>query len=320
MGTGASAANRPTASRNQINAVADPLLNTPHPKIPRRRPSSQEKTGKRKEVRYKNHNNALFPVTTVAPQHNAVAAGANADGMPAGNKEISSSLSSISSNPSATSVTEELDNLKTELDQVLIGHYYAVTKPPSGVLRTGEIAVLERHNQLQPLPGDYQPLVGPGTGPTDGPGPSQWVRPEDLARQEKQLREKIRMEQEVQHQQQEKDGDERRKDKKGKSKKAKTSQRVIQDVEDEQDRGDFDVIKYKAVNVPKEEPSTGGLDIYSSATYKNYSSKVQAANNDKESKQTPESSAAAGRDTPGTSITYQISEEALLQSIEDEFV
>ena len=53
------------------------------------------------------------------------------------------------------------------------------------MLRTAEIASLERHNQLQPLPQDYKPVIRDTT--KDGHSDSDWVRPGDLVRQERDL-------------------------------------------------------------------------------------------------------------------------------------
>lgn len=109
------------------------------------------------------------------------------DGIPAKDRAgiDTSSSESTSSISSTKSVTEELDALQTELDQVLVGHYFANNKPAGGVLRTAEIASLERHNQLQPLPQDYKPVIRDTT--EDGHSDSDWVRPVDLVRQERDL-------------------------------------------------------------------------------------------------------------------------------------
>ncbi|XP_072175921.1 uncharacterized protein [Diadema setosum] len=251
---------------------------------------------------------AIFPTTSMFPPNvqsiTVQPATSEEDPMLTNRDAASPSLSSVSSQNSSKSVSDELDNLRTELDQVLIGHYYAMTKPASGVLRNAEIAVLERHNQLKPLPLDYQPPVG---NPDMIPGPSKWVRPEDLIRQEKELLQKMTKEHGVKTEAE--TGKRSQKTTHGKQGEDKTSSNpstmAVCDLEYDDDQS-----------------KTESLDIYKQATYKNYSSAVkeEEATKRKESENSillPGSS--EGRPSPKT-VTYDESEEALLNSIERELI
>nr|XP_054770736.1 uncharacterized protein LOC129278582 [Lytechinus pictus] len=209
--------------------------------------------------------------------------------------------SSASSSSSSQSVTEELDDLRTELDQVLVGHYYAINKPAAGVLRTAEISVLERRNQLQPLPLDYQPVIG------DNSKDKEWIRPGDLVKQEKDLMDRMQ--------------GERRASKKDikidKEKEDEESPLIVYDLEDDQDRGDFDIQKFQAVNVPKQEPMATGVGILNKTTYTDYSS---AINNKQMTPGTNSIQPARISEiaTTSTKPIYDPSEEDLLKSIEQE--
>ncbi|XP_041453451.1 uncharacterized protein LOC121406507 [Lytechinus variegatus] len=208
--------------------------------------------------------------------------------------------SSVSLSSSSRSVTDELDDLRTELDQVLVGHYYAINKPAAGVLRTAEISVLERRNQLQPLPLDYQPVIG------DNSKDREWIRPGDLVKQERDLMDRMRRER----------GPSKQDTKIDKETEDEGSPLIVYDSEDDQDRGDFDIQKFQAVNVPKE-PIATGVDILNKTTYTNYSSTID------NKEMTPgtisiQPARISEIATTSTKPIYDPSEEDLLRDIEQE--